>query len=379
MSARGVLRASFVIWCLLLAPALAQEEAPASGSSWPQFRANPRLTGVSTSVPPPTLKLLWQIELGDSINGIDSSAAIVDGTVYVGALTGELSAVDLGTGKLRWKYSTGQSIGESSPAVAGGIVYVGDSGGVLHAVRAQDGKGVWTFKTGQEIKSSPVVTGRLVLVGSYDGSLYALDAATGKQRWKFDTEGQPVHATPAVHLGMAFIAGCDEVFRAVSLADGKEVFQIRAGANTAASPVLDGDRAYFGTFSNEVLAFDLKSRKVVWRYENPERQFPFYSSAALMDGKVIIGSRDKLVHAIDTATGKKAWTFTTGARVDSSPAVAGGRAYVGSSDGRLYVLDAANGSKLWEFNTGAAITASPAIAEGRVVVASTDGVLYCFG
>ena len=85
------------------------------------------------------------------------------------------------------------------------------------------------------------------------------------------------------------------------------------------------------------------------------------------------------MHAIDAATGKAAWTFTTRARVDSSPAVAGGRVYVGSNDGRLYVLDAATGEKQWEFEAGAALVSSPAIAAGRVVIGSADGVVYCFG
>ena len=178
---------------------------------------------------------------------------------------------------------------------------------------------------------------------------------------------------------MIYLAGCDEHFRAISLADGKAIFNLPSGANTAASPLIDGGRAYFGTFNNEVLAIDIKARKLVWRYENPDRQFPYYSSAALANGRVIVGSRDKLVHAIDAATGKSAWTFTTRARVDSSPAVAGGRVYVGSSDGRLYVLDAARGDKVWEFDTGAPLTASPAIAGGRVVIGSGDGVVYCFG
>jgi outer membrane protein assembly factor BamB len=85
------------------------------------------------------------------------------------------------------------------------------------------------------------------------------------------------------------------------------------------------------------------------------------------------------VHAIDAATGKPKWTFTTRARVDSSPAVAGDRVYVGSSDGRLYVLDIATGERRWEFDAGSGLTASPAIAAGRVVIGSQDGVLYCFG
>ncbi|MGH9785468.1 MAG: PQQ-binding-like beta-propeller repeat protein, partial [Terriglobia bacterium] len=208
--------------------------------------------------------------------------------------------------------------------------------------------------------------------------LYALEAPTGKLRWKVQTEG-PVHATPAVRDGLAFIAGCDEMFRAIRIADGKQAFEIRAGAYTGASPALDGNRAYFGTFSFEVLALDLKERKIVWRHSDSERQFPFYSSAALSNGLVIVGGRDKLVHAMDAATGKTAWTFATRARVDSSPAVAGGRVYVGSSDGRLYVLDLATGQKRWEFDAGSGLTASPAIAAGRVVIGSQDGVLYCFG
>ena len=68
--------------------------------------------------------------------------------------------------------------------------------------------------------------------------------------------------------------------------------------------VLDGDRAYFGTFNNEVLALDLRKRDVIWRYSQPDSRFPYYSSAALDGGRVILGGRDKVVHAIDAATGK---------------------------------------------------------------------------
>ena len=84
------------------------------------------------------------------------------------------------------------------------------------------------------------------------------------------------------------------------------------------------------------------------------------------------------VHGL-TLAGKAAWTFTTRARVESSPAIAGGRVFVGSNDGRFYVLNLNNGAKLWEFNAGAPLSASPAIANGRIVIGSQDGRLYCFG
>ena len=53
---------------------------------------------------------------------------------------------------------------------------------------------------------------------------------------------------------------------------------------------------------------------------------------------VIVGSRDKQVHAFDPKTGRQLWTFATKGRVDSSPVVVGDRVYFGSADGRLYGL-----------------------------------------
>jgi hypothetical protein len=77
-------------------PALAQTPS----GNWGQFRGNPRLTGAAPTAPPASLKLRWVYEAGESI---ESSAAIVDGGVYVGSSKGELLAIDLESGKLRWK------------------------------------------------------------------------------------------------------------------------------------------------------------------------------------------------------------------------------------------------------------------------------------
>jgi len=351
-----------------------QSEQPAVPEPWPQFRGNLALTGLAKTPLPASLKVAWTYEAGEPI---ESSAAIADGTVYVGTQAAELLALDLKTGKLLWKYKTSEGIGESSACVADGVVYVGDLSGVVHAV-SKDGKGLWTFKTGSEIKASPVVVDDRVLIGSYDETLYCLAAKTGKLLWQFRING-PVHCTVSVANGIAYVSGCDEIFRAIRISDGKEVYNVSSGAYTGASPALQGPSAFFGTFSNEVLSVNLQSRQLVWRYENKQRQFPFYSSAALADGKVVLGGRDKLVHCLDAKTGKALWTFTTRARVDSSPAVAGGRVYIGSNDGRFYVLQLATGAKIWEFEAGAALSASPAIAEGKVVIGSQDGRLYCFG
>ena len=178
---------------------------------------------------------------------------------------------------------------------------------------------------------------------------------------------------------MAYFGGCDEVFHGVRVLDGAEVMTLDAGAYTAASPAVTGSLAIFGTFDNDVLAIDVGTGALAWRYRHAEREFPYYSSAAVAEGRVFVGGRDKLVHALDAATGREIWTFQTRARVESSPAVVGGRVLVGSNDGRFYALDAASGREVWHFESGAPFSASPAVAAGRIVIGDEDGRIYCFG
>ena len=61
--------------------------------------------------------------------------------------------------------------------------------------------------------------------------------------------------------------------------------------------------------NTEVIGVDLSSREQFWRYEHPQRHFPFYSSALSVDGTIVIGGRDRMVHAIDQASGEGRWIF----------------------------------------------------------------------
>jgi outer membrane protein assembly factor BamB len=368
---------TITIWvgCSLVLSAAFQARVLRPADSWPMFRGSAGLWGISGTELPKRLKLRWSYQAGDSI---ESSAAIVGGTVYVGSMDGYLHAVDLVTGKMRWQYKTAGPVGESSPCVQGGAVYIGDLGGALNAVDAASGKGLWTFKAEDEIKSSPNWSDNRVYFGSYDQNLYCLSASTGTLIWKYRTDG-PVHCTPAIDGGTAYISGCDETFRAISAATGEQLYTLPLGSYAGASAAVRDGHAYVGTFGNEVLGIDLKARAIRWKYRHPSRNFPFYSSAALTVDFVVLGGRDKLVHCLRRTTGREVWTFPTRARVESSPLIAGTRVFVGSNDGRLYQLDLARGTKTWEFTAGAPLSASPAAAEQALVIGAQDGVLYCFG
>ena len=126
--------------------AMHAQDTPAD--NWSQFRGNHRLTGVSASTVPNELKLLWTYEAGESI---ESSAAIVGGTVFVGSQKGELISLNLDNGAVFWKYHVDSPIGESSPAYSDGVVYIGDLGGWFHAVNATNGKKLWTRTIGSTV------------------------------------------------------------------------------------------------------------------------------------------------------------------------------------------------------------------------------------
>jgi len=122
-----------LLFCLLASLALGNSPS----DSWPIFRGSPGLTGISSAELPKPLKLRWSFQAEDSI---ESSAAIADDTIFVASMDASLYAIELSTGKLRWRYSTAGPVQESSPCIRGDAVYVGDLNGVLHAVNAATGQ-----------------------------------------------------------------------------------------------------------------------------------------------------------------------------------------------------------------------------------------------
>jgi len=53
---------------------------------------------------------------------------------------------------------------------------------------------------------------------------------------------------------------------------------------------------------------------------------------------------------LNATDGTERWNYTTGGDVWSSPAVVNGTVYVGSDDDTVYGLDAQTGSEQWELH-----------------------------
>ena len=349
----------------------AQPAPVAKDDAWLLFHGNPRQTGVAPGKLPAKLEIKWKFGAGDAF---ESSVAVADGVVFAGSMDEHFYAIDLKTGKQKWKFKAGPF--KAPPSLKDGLVYVGALDGDLFCLDAAKGTKKWVFPTGTEV-SGVNFHGTDLLFASHDANLYSLDK-DGKQRWKFKTDGE-IYGSVATDNGKTFLVGCDSQMRVIDVAKGKEDSSVDLESQSGATAAIFGDRVYVGTMRNEVRAIDWKKGEVAWTYKGKRGGQGFFSSPAVTDKYVVIGSRDKNVHCIDRKTGAGVWTFATGDRVDSSPVVVGDRVVIGSMDSNLYVLDLEKGTQVQKISLDSAITASPAIVGGLVLIGTQKGTLYCLG
>ncbi|MEA3209766.1 MAG: eukaryotic-like serine/threonine-protein kinase [Chthoniobacter sp.] len=347
-------------------------------AEWPMHRGNPQLQGVADTPAPAKAELAWTFNAGKPVK---AAAAIAGGRVFFGDDDGVIHALDLTTGKEVWTFKTEAEI-EATPLVLDGTVFLGSADANLYALEAATGKLKWKYATGDKVlgganhAKNPHGEGTWLLVGSYDSSLHCIDAATGKAIWTHSTDNY-INGSPALlPSGEVLFGGCDSYIHVLQLADGKELRQIESDAYIASSVAVRDGIGYVGNYGNLVIAFDPKSGEIKWQYR--DRNFPYFSSAAVTADRVIIGGRDKRLHAIDRATGKAVWTFQTRGQVDSSPVVCGDAIIVGSQDGRLYCVSLADGTERWAYEVGAPLTASPAVSDGLIVIGAEDGNVFAF-
>jgi hypothetical protein len=77
-------------------------------------------------------------------------------------------------------------------------------------------------------------------------------------------------------------------------------------------------------------------------------------------------------------TNQTLWNYTTGGNVYSSPAVVDDKVYIGSSDAYINCINATTGAYIWSYPTSGPVSSSPAVANGVVYVGSEYGQVYAF-
>lgn len=355
---------------------LAENAKPAATTAWPMTRGAADLSGRVAAALPANPVNAWTFTASAPVS---AEAAIADGRVFVGTARGILHCLAVETGKELWQFTTQDAI-TAAPAVRGGKVFLSSSDGKLYALDAASGKELWQFTTPDKVSAgaiamaSPAGDGDWVLLNGYDGTTRVLHAADGKVVWTYKTDDF-INGSPAVVDGRFLVfGGCDAQLHVVNLRDGTLAHKIPASAQIVASIATFGTMAFCGTYANETIGFDVAAGKVAWTYQ--DKPLPFFSSPAVNERLVLIGSRDKHLHAIDRKTGEAAWKFATGGRVEGAPILFNDGVVFASSDGRLYAASLDKGAERWRVDLGEPLMASPAFGAGLIVIGGEKGTVF---
>lgn len=189
-------------------------------------------------------------------------------------------------------------------------------------------------------------------MGSCSGTYFALDRSTGEARWTYDTrrDGDPAqfHGNPLVTEDLV-VTGSDGQGAGYVYAFDRKTGELRwktpvGGQDT--DLVRSGGLAIGGTTPGDLVALDLASGRVAWRFAPAERPYARWHSRSpvLSDGRVFFAGPDGKVRALEAASGKVLWERDLGSNVTAALLAAGTGLYAGAADRRLYRLDLATGA-----------------------------------
>ena len=270
----------YVLFIFLLSlPVVAQTD-------WEIYRSDPQLSGHSNSKIANIYEPAWKYVADDKIK---SSPVISDSLVYIASINGQMQAISVHTGKLKWTLSSEYGF-EAPPLVFGDQVFIGSLEGRLFAIDKKTGTLNWNHLVeGQIIGSvnylpSEFAADDLIFFGSYDNYLYCLEAQSGKLRWRFLTT-HFINGTPATDGKTIFFGGCDGILHFIDIASGKESHSVNLEYYIAGSPALKDDLLYIGNYGGLFYCIEMNGN-IIWQHGDPDNSAPIVASPALDDSKV---------------------------------------------------------------------------------------------
>jgi glucose dehydrogenase len=135
----------------------------------------------------PKHELAYAVNLVQPMTYHVEPAPYPDGKLWLGGAfktipsepqTGNVTAVDINTGKIAWQAKTEQPMIGGITATAGDLVFTGEGNGLFKAYHARTGAPLWSFQCGAGVNAPPVTY-------IVDGKQYVAVAAGGNTQIDF--------------------------------------------------------------------------------------------------------------------------------------------------------------------------------------------------
>jgi outer membrane protein assembly factor BamB len=340
--------------------------AQGSSRDYVQWRGQQRDGSASAFVEPKqwpeTLTRRWKVDVGE---GYGTPLIVGDIVYVVTRLDGQegVTAVDVSTGRQRWRSQYPAPYTPSQPAAAHGAspkatplyhdgrIFTLGISGMVSAFDANSGKQLWQSAAPKEAPLygaavSPLAFRDLVIVhpGDY-GALTAFDTRSGAVKWTAGSGGffaSPILVTleqtpQVVSATQDFVIGVSP--------DGRMLWRFPCdGKNGSTTPVLNNDTIIVNT-PDRVIAFRPRLRDGAWIVETmwETKDVSTYLSTPVVVNDVLYGLSTKQrgqFYAIDAKTGQVLWLGTPREADNTAVAKAGQLLFLLNDDAELIVARA---------------------------------------
>lgn len=331
----------------------------------------PARDGQSRVVVRPPLTLAWINKVGVTPG---KTLAAVNEYVVFASLDGQITAIDIQTGKTQWTRKDRQK-GEKTCAIEDSILIVGGryASARLEGVHIITGKRLWQTDTGS-VNGELLVHSGFVFLGTDEGRVSCYQSRTGERVWERSLPGG-LRGSPALANSKLFVAGGEGFVEALSSEDGKRLWQFRLGTRLSAGPIFSAGALFLGDHLGRFLCLDAESGGLCWE---KQVEGAIYLEAASDEDMVYIGTTRGIVYALDHKTGTIRWLFESGNVIGTSPVISGDLIYVGILNGEIVGLDRYSGEKIWSEMVEGRVRTTPILLKNGLIVGTERRRIYGF-
>ncbi len=312
--------------------------------------------------------LAWTADLAMPAHQV----SVVDGVVVASGAPGYVSvlALDAETGTQLWKRDFYSPNGLGAPSIANGQVYFqhsNHSNSALYCVGLYDGVTRWKapFSVQWESFLAPlIVKNRAYIKGGYYGGMYGFNAVDGRYLWYqyLPQESSFSVWIPSFANNVLYTHAYDKL-RAHSVDTGEVLWEYNPRYYNTHTPVISNNRLYLYDSEQNLQAYDVNQRKVVWTAQG---------ATPTTDGQVAYAVYQGIMKAYAAEDGTLLWQYT-GIEGADFPIIAGNYLYV-ATDSQTYILDRTTHELVWETDLGGHLT----VGNGFLYIARSDNTLYAY-
>lgn len=344
---------------------------------WPQFgKTSVRVNATDELVRPP-LKLAWEYDITSGAG--QGSPIVIDSTVIVTNLRGELYGINANTGKRIGWVTVGDAI-HSSPVIEANVAYLtsANSRESLIAYDLFEGKVRWKQEYG-DVEASPLLHNDKLYFGNIGGIFFGVEKDKGEFAWRFklpeNTKRKGIRSTATAVDEKIIFGAEDGVVYALQAGSGTPIWTHNSGAAVFASPAIHNGKVFVGNMEGKLLALDVNDGTVRWQFDAGSA---IYATPSFTDTILLIGTTGGKLFALNATTGAQQWVAQFSAVINSSAVISGSFAYLGTLKKELIAVNLADGTTAWKETLQGRIKTSPAIAGGRLYVATDDKLVLAF-